>query len=43
MENTWKDERPAGGSALTRVLVAGEVPRAALPPEPVLAPAAGAR
>jgi hypothetical protein len=40
MENTWKDERPASGSALSRVLVAGDVPRAALPPEPVLAPAA---
>ena len=40
VENTWKDERPSGGSALTRVLAAGDVARAALPPEPVLAPSA---
>jgi hypothetical protein len=41
-ENTWKDERPGNGSALTRVLVAGDVARAGLPPEPVLAPPVGA-
>ena len=40
-ENTFKDERPSDRSALTRFLTTDEVPRAALPPEPVLAPAAG--
>ena len=39
-ENTWKDERPSAGSALTRVLAPGDYVRAALPPEPVLAPSA---
>jgi len=39
-ENTFKDERTSDRSALTRFLTADEVPRAALPPEPVLAPAA---
>jgi len=39
-ENTFKDERTSDRSALTRFLTADEVPRAALPPELVLAPAA---
>ena len=39
-ENTFKDERTSDRSALTRFLSTEEIPRAALPPEPVLAPAA---
>jgi hypothetical protein len=39
-ENTFKDERTSDRSTLTRFLTADEVPRAPLPPEPVLAPAA---
>ena len=39
-ENTFKDERPSDRSAMTRFLTADDVPRAALPPEPVLVPAA---
>jgi aminopeptidase N len=39
-ENTFKDERASDGSALTRFLTPDELPRAALPPEPVLAPRA---
>jgi hypothetical protein len=40
-ENVFKDERVSDRSALTRFLTTDEVPRATLPPEPVLAPAAG--
>jgi hypothetical protein len=40
-ENLAKEERTSDRSALTRFLAVGEVARAALPPEPVLAPAAG--
>jgi hypothetical protein len=42
-ENRVKDERTSDRSALTRFLTAGEAARAALPPQPVLAPAAAAR
>ena len=39
-ENTFKDERASDRSALTRFLTTDEVPRAPLPPEPMLAPEA---
>ena len=40
VENSFKDERISERSGLTRFLTADEVPRAALPPEPILAPQA---
>jgi hypothetical protein len=39
-ENVFKDERQSAKSALTHVFTAADVPRAPLPPGPILAPQA---